>query len=167
MGTGSRTVYTRDSIPPTSRVITEVVTARALQEIRFYQTTDGSCQLPGQFRATCRLIGEDFQNKEVKLVTRWSKGAFKALQEESEFFLVQMFQACVLAALHGGCQTVMLKDIHLVMAITNIFGSYSHLPLIWARIGTSHLTNISITTLSSYSITNNRLNQMVYGSFYS
>ena len=84
----------------------------ALREIRRYQKSYDKLVPHTPFRRLCREIVQDF-----KAGTRWSPAALDALQEGAEAFLVEIFQATNLCALHSKRVGIQPKDMRLAIEL--------------------------------------------------
>lgn len=84
----------------------------ALQEIRKYQKSTCLLLRKLPFQRLVREISQDF-NPEI----RFASNAVGALQEASEAYLVGLFEAANLCAIHAKRMTIMTKDIQLARRI--------------------------------------------------
>jgi histone H3 len=93
----------------------------ALKEIRKYQShhKHGIELLirKAPFQRLVRQISEDYANGNFPEGIKWQSGAVDALQNESESYLVGIFEDAILEAIHGKRITVMPKDVQLVRRI--------------------------------------------------
>ena len=108
----------------------------ALKEIRRYQSSTDLLLLKLPFsRLVCPLVCQakffvdDFQVREIAITLRpagqdmrWQSQAIQALQEASEAFLVHLFEATNLCAIHAKRVTIMQKDIQLARRIRGAWG---------------------------------------------
>ena len=67
------------------------------------------------FARLIKEIAQDLSTKGGNL--RFQSGALMALQEAAEAYLVQLFEDCVLCAIHARRVTVMPKDLNLARRI--------------------------------------------------
>ena len=86
--------------------------AKALSEIRKYQTTNSLCLKKLPFRRLVREIASGIRGD-----LRFENSAIQALQEISETYLIQLFEDANLCAAHCDRITVMEKDIQLAQRI--------------------------------------------------
>ena len=92
----------------------------ALREIRRYQK---STELLIRKLPFLRLVREIAQ--QIKSDLRFQSTAVLALQEAAEDYLVRMFEEVNICAIHGGRQTIQIKDMYLWKRITgNCVGVY-------------------------------------------
>ena len=89
----------------------------ALQEIHHFQK---SVNLLIPLLPFERLIQEIAQNFRMDL--HFQNGAILAIQEAAEAFLIQLFEAVNLCAIHHNHQTIALKDFNLVKCTWHIAG---------------------------------------------
>lgn len=93
----------------------------ALKEIKKYQShhKHGIELLirKAPFQRLVRQISEDFVNGNFPEGIKWQASAVDALQNESESYLVGIFEDAILEAIHGKRITVMPKDVQLVRRI--------------------------------------------------
>ena len=87
----------------------------ALREIRRYQKSTELLIRKLPFQRLVREIAQDF-----KTDLRWQVLAVDALQEASEAFLINLFEATNLCAIHARRVTIMPKDMQLVKRIVRI-----------------------------------------------
>ena len=83
-----------------------------LKEVNYYQKTTDLLIPKQSFRRLVREIAE-----ENVLGLRFTEAAFEALQTATEDYLVQMFEDSQLQAIARGNDTIMPKDIHMVMKL--------------------------------------------------
>nr|QIK03900.1 centromere-specific histone H3 [Vicia ervilia] len=88
----------------------------ALREIRKFQKT---VKLLIPYAPFVRCV-KQITNQLSTLVTRWTPEALISLQEAAEDYLVRMFEAGMLCALHARRITLMKKDIELTRRLTGI-----------------------------------------------
>lgn len=93
----------------------------ALKEIKKYQThhkhgVELLCR-KAPFQRLVREIAEDYANSSFPEGIKFQSKAVEALQNESESYLVGIFEDAILEAIHGKRITVMPKDIQLVRRI--------------------------------------------------
>ncbi len=86
--------------------------ARALKEIRKYQRSTQLLIRRLPFARLVREIAQDF-----KTDTRFQKGAFEALQEAAEMYLINLLEDTNLLAIHGKRVTIQPKDLQLALRI--------------------------------------------------
>lgn len=93
----------------------------ALKEIKKYQShhKHGVELLirKAPFQRLVREISEDFASGSFPEGIKWQAGAVEALHNESESYLVGIFEDAILEAIHGKRITVMPKDVQLVRRI--------------------------------------------------
>lgn len=93
----------------------------ALKEIRKYQSHHKHgvelLMRKAPFQRLVREISEDFANGNFPQGIKWQVSAVDALQNESEAYLVGIFEDAILEAIHGKRITVMPKDVQLVRRI--------------------------------------------------
>lgn len=93
----------------------------ALKEIKKYQShhKHGIELLirKAPFQRLVREISEDYANGNFPQGIKWQAGAVDAMQNESESYLVGIFEDALLEAIHGKRITVMPKDVQLVRRI--------------------------------------------------
>jgi len=103
---------------------------KALREIRYFQKDTSSLTAKAPLR---RLLNEIVAKKGLYVhgkggdqVFRMTEGAFNALQEIAESWVVDLHRNANMAAIHSGRVTVQRKDIRLAMNIsgesTRLFG---------------------------------------------
>ena len=85
---------------------------RALMEIRKFQKSTNLLIPRLPFSRVVKEIAQDF-----KTDLRFQSSALLALQEASEAYLTQLFEDCVLCAIHARRVTVMVKDMQLARRI--------------------------------------------------
>jgi histone H3 len=93
----------------------------ALREIKKYQShhKHGTELLirKAPFQRLVRDISQDYTNANFSGDIRYQASALDALQNESEAYLVGIFEDAILEAIHGKRITVMPKDVQLVRRI--------------------------------------------------
>ena len=88
---------------------------KALREIRAFQKSTNLLIPRLPFARLIKEIAQDLSTKGGNL--RFQSGALMALQEAAEAYLVQLFEDCVLCAIHARRVTVMPKDLNLARRI--------------------------------------------------
>ena len=78
----------------------------ALREIRKYQKSTDLLIRKIPFQRFLREISQS-----IKKDLRWQSTAILAIQEAAESYLVRMFEDVNVCAIHGGRQTIQIKDI--------------------------------------------------------
>ena len=92
----------------------------ALQDIRHYQREYGLiCS-----KLACACLFREICDTKIKEGLHQQASAIAALQEGFEDYLVGLFSDCVLKAIHGRRETVMLKDIHITRRIRGVVDKY-------------------------------------------
>ncbi|KAH6876737.1 histone-fold-containing protein [Thelonectria olida] len=94
----------------------------AIREIHRYQTRVEPCIRRGPFAHQAKEVMLD----ETKKKFRIQAVALTALQEATESFITQMFEASSIIAIHAKRQTLRHKDIERLKQILSIFYSNSH-----------------------------------------
>ena len=87
----------------------------ALREIRKYQKSTELLIRKLPFQRLLREISFS-----IKKDLRWQSTAILALQEAAEDYLVRMFQEVNFCAIHGGRQTIQIKDMYLWKRISGM-----------------------------------------------
>ena len=77
-----------------------------------------SCKNNYYFQSLCDV------SRELCGDYKWTVRALKVIHEGSEAFLITILEYGNLAAIHGGCVTIMPKDIQLVMKIKEVMAMY-------------------------------------------
>lgn len=88
---------------------------KALREIRAFQKSTNLLIPRLPFARLIKEIAQDLSSKGGNL--RFQSGALMAIQEAAEAYLVQLFEDCVLCAIHARRVTVMPRDMNLARRI--------------------------------------------------
>ena len=80
----------------------------ALREIRKYQSSTNLLFPKASFQKLLKEVSGKLG------CHRWNSSAVGAIQEASEAYLTHLFENAQLVAIHGGRQTLMVKDLKLV-----------------------------------------------------
>jgi len=87
----------------------------ALKEIRKYQRSTELLIRKAPFQSLVKEITHCLPGKANEF--RWQSSAMMALQEASEGYIIDLFEAANLCAIHSKRVTIMPKDIHLARRI--------------------------------------------------